>query len=364
MTVRDLGKAVVFACAGALALATPAPAGAAKERGLRVAVDVRVELLSILCRLAGYPEYSRARTPYAAAVDRHFAHFSGHAAVRSMKGLHARWAISHNAPVALALYLDGNFTPVHSFTPMPPGLDARWEGAPVEAFLAEVREFFAVSGAADFFTAQGKYRVAVEARFRDVLADKPVLGWFDGVFGANPGATYVVMPGLLTGPHSYGAYAVHDDGSKEVAQVMSLDNVDAEGLPRPNNQTVETLVHEIAHSYVNAVFDPRAEEIRAAAEPLFVRFAAPMRAQAYGSYRVMVNESVVRAVTVLFIRERGSAARAERAIAEQAQLSFPWTGDLAAALGEVRRRRHGKLSDADLFQATRAALVAWQKRHP
>src|SRR5260370_8472432 len=57
-----------------LLLAVPCPAQTTK-----VGVDLRVELMSIIFRLAGNPEYSEGRVPaYTHAIDAHFASVRNH----------------------------------------------------------------------------------------------------------------------------------------------------------------------------------------------------------------------------------------------------------------------------------------------
>ena len=355
------GVAVAARAAGAAAAGAPAPA---PEHRLRIAVDARVELLSILCRVAGYPEYAKAASPYARAADAHFAPFAGHAAVRSTAGLRARWGISYDAPVELALYLDAGLAPLRPLSPLPPGLDPRWETAPVDAYLGEVRAFAAAADFGGFFAAQAPLRARVEAAFRAFLHTRPIVPWFDGAFGKRARASYLLAPGLLTWPMNYGARAVHADGAEDVVQVMFLEDADADGVPRPTALTLELLAHETAHSYVNPIFEARAAEMAPVAAPLFARAEKAMHAQHYDTVGIMVNESVVRAVTILYLRAKSTAGHAEKSLAEQEKLGFVWTADLLAALEALRAGSGGKLEAGALFDTTRAAFAAWAARHP
>ncbi len=77
--------------------AAPAPAAGG---AVRVTVDPRIELISILERLAGGQEYSQGfPSPYRDAVDAHFASFRDHAAVALTKKLRDEHGIAFNAPV-------------------------------------------------------------------------------------------------------------------------------------------------------------------------------------------------------------------------------------------------------------------------
>ncbi len=333
----------------------------ADRSGLTVAVDARVELFSILCRLAGYREYSRApRSPYLDAMEAYFAAFRDHPAVQRTAELKASHSISHDAPITLALYLDpGTLQPIRPLAPRPPGLDPRWEGVAIDAYLEEVRAFAQASGFEAFWAAQQPYVSRVEERYRGFLGALPIIAWFDGVFGKRAGARYRFAPGLIVSPMSFAARIVHEDGSEDVAQVVFLENPDPEGLPRPTETTLEVTVHEIAHSYVNPALDPRMSELEAAARPAFARVEAAMARQSYPAYSFMVNESVVRAVTLLFLRERSTTAHATRTLAAERKRSFLWIGELADALAARRAERAGRLGPDDLVQVTRDVLARW-----
>ena len=330
--------------------------GAAGAAALAVAVDPRVELLSILCRLAGHAEYQRAYdTPYRRAADAYFEPFRNHSAVAATASLRARSGISFDAPMQFAVHLDPTtFGPAVRLDPPPSGLDGRWRAVDRAAYAALVQDFARTSGFAEFWESQATTRHAVEERYRDVLAAHPIVSWFDGVFGPRD-AAYHLAPGLLTGPMAYGVRATRKDGGEDLVQVMYLEAVDAAGLPQPGERTVEYLVHELAHSYVNPICDP-VEELAVAAQPLFERTAAAMRKQNYTTPLILVDESVVRAVTILYLRERGTPDQAARSLSEQRALSFSWTDDLATALAAARASRSGRLTPADLVAAARATF--------
>lgn len=314
-----------------------------------IEVDRRVELLSVLCRMASVPPSQQAATPYALAVDEHFAPVRGHPAVTATGALAREHGISYAAPVELAAYLDDSFRPIRPLAPPPPGLDPRWEEVDLGAYLRQVRDFAAAARFDEFIESQSSHHTAVEDAYRDFLAGTPILGWFDSVFGERRRATYRVVPGLLTGDFAFGTTAESSDGTVDVAQVLYLESPNEEGLPQPTDRSLEFLVHELAHSYVNPVFDARVEEMRASALPLFEWVEAAMREQAYTRYPIMVNESVVRAVTVLFLRERVSEAAAQRSLDEQRRLSFFWTPELVEAL-DAELRNSGLLEPKPLVE--------------
>lgn len=315
----------------------------------------------MLCRLAGVPPYQGSTTPYAVAADAHFGPHEQHPAVAATRALAREHGISYDAPVELAAYLDRSLRPTRALAPLPLGLDPRWAGVDLDAYLREVRRFAAASRFDAFYRSESGYRGAVEKALRDYLAGRQVVDWFDATFGRRRGASYRVVPGLLTGGFGFGRTARQANGGLDVAPVVFLESPDERGVPHPSALSLEHLVHELAHSYVNPIFDARARSLRSSALPLFRQVERAMRAQAYTSYQIMVNESVARAITVLFLGERATQEDARRSLDTQRKLSFFWTAALVEALDAERSASSGRLEPAALVRITRRVLSAWPR---
>lgn len=327
MRPRWLLAVVLVAGCRAEPVKTPAPPPA----GIEVAVDRRVELISILFRLAEAREYRMAAPtlPYGLAVDRHFGRFREHPAVAATRRLHDQAGIGFDAPMSLAIHLDGRLHLLGARS----ALDRRWQKVAVGDYLAQVQTFAADSGADRFFAEQAPYYRRVERRFRDLLARERPVAWFDRFFGARAGARYLLVPGLLTGPANYGPHVALPGGRQEIYTIVSLEDVDAGGLPRPGRFTTELIVHEMAHSYVNPIVDRHAAELAPAMTRIYPLVADAMRKQAYGSWRIVAYESLVRAVTLRYVRQRHGDAAADRLAREDESASFYWTAELADQLG-------------------------------
>lgn len=174
---------------------------------------------------------------------------------------------------------------------------------------------------------------------RDLVANDDIVGWFDGFFGKHAEVRYRLVPGLLNGPSNYGARAARLDGSEEFYQIVSLENLDDEELPRPSDVTAELIVHEMAHSYVNPIVDRHLEELRPSLSHIFPLVAKAMASQAYGRWETMARESGVRAVTILFLRDRRGKRAAAQQVRDEQRNSFFWVGELADQLEAYRADR-------------------------
>ena len=330
-----------------------APASAPVGDGrLAVEVDPRIELFSVLQRLAGFPEYTRAATPYARAADAWFAPVADDPAVAAFRQLRTERGISFDAALTLAVQLGPDLRPSQPLSPLPEGVDPRWQGVDVEALLAQVRAFRAASRFDDFRASQATYAHAVEDRLRAFVAARQLLPWFDAAFGARAGASYHAAPGLLTGAMSYGVHA----GPLVIIEVMDLEAPDADGLPTFGPVTEALLAHELAHSYVNPIVHAHLAEV-SGAWPMLDAAAPAMARQHYMTREIVVDESLVRAVTVLYLRDKVSAAAADASLAEQQRLGFTWTPALATALETARASHGGVWGDGEMIVTTAAVLA-------
>lgn len=316
---------------------------------LTVRVDRRVEVMSILMRLAAASEYlGTPATTYVSDVGKTFGPFAEHPAVVRTRELRAKYGISFDAPMWLAIQLDEKLY-LHGRP-----LDARWENVDIDSYLVLVRDFVEATKFDAFFTSHAPYFARVETRLREAIAKEDPTSWFDAFFGARPGAKFVVVPGLLTGTRNFGPH-----NETELFQILGISHVDFDELPFIDEQLIELLVHETAHSYINPVFAKHRAELEPHGARLLARVAEPMRKQAYPTWDIMMNEQGVRAVTALYLRERKGPAAADAAIAREEARSFLWTRPLADLLGTYAADRK-QYPDLDAFMPKVVELFVHQ----
>ncbi len=323
---------------------TPAPVAAPAQAGsTEVKVDRRFELLAIVHRLAGAGEYRTSRTPYALEVDAAFAAFTDHPAVTTAKALRAKHGISYDAPMLLAAHLDDRFE-LRAADELPT-IDARWTGVDVAAYAGQLRDFATASKLVAFFDAHQPYYTKVADTLRVAVdAERPV-PWFDRFFGPRAKARFVVVPGLLSGQRNFGPRITLPDGREELFQVLGIHRPD--GMPATDPQAMALLVHELAHSYVNPLLARHAAKLEPAGKQLFSLVEQPMTAQQYGRWPTVLDEAVVRAVTVMYLQATKGDAAAAAAIRDEVQRSFVWTRELVAALRAYERERPAGTPDPD-----------------
>lgn len=309
-----------------------------------VRVDTRVELLAIVFRLAGSPEYnmSNSQSPYAAEVARYFGPFKDHAVVKLAAELRRTHGISFDAVMSYAVHLKNNgnrIEPVVPFESVPNSLERRWKPDDARRFLAALRLFVADTRADRFFAEHRSFYRKAEERPAVELTKRPYRTWLDSFFGAKPTADFTAIVGLLNGGANYGVAARYPGGKEDIVSVIGVSEFDSGGLPVFGQETTSLIVHEFCHSYTNPLVDRFAEKLLPAGERLFPYRKALMERQAYSDAKSMLYESMVRACVVRFAMDNETPENAKRELMEEQTCGFVWMPELVALLGEYTRQR-------------------------
>ena len=155
-------------------------------RPFTVSVDPRVELMSILFRLAGNGEYNQGRVPsYVQDVESHFGRFRDHPAVKLAKQLRETRRLGFNAPMGLAVHVTDAVSLQERvpLSPLPESMDSRWTPETARQFLDLARKFVAETDFKGFLAKhQPLYQAAVQ-RMQETLDKQGHLEWFDSFFG-------------------------------------------------------------------------------------------------------------------------------------------------------------------------------------
>jgi hypothetical protein len=131
----------------------------AKDRAnvgkITIEVDPRVELIGVVFRLAGNPEFNDDTLKlYAKAIERHFGDFDNHPAVKMASQLRNTRLMSCDGPMSLAVHIDSDYRLRKTAEEWPSTLDYRWEKQETAEFLGKLRHFAAETKSDEFFKAQ------------------------------------------------------------------------------------------------------------------------------------------------------------------------------------------------------------------
>jgi hypothetical protein len=309
------------------------------KKTIKVTVDPRIELISIIFRLAGNSEYNDCKIPgYERDIKKHFDKFKNHPAVKYAAELRQRRGIGYNAPMALAIYLaDANS--LHTLVPLEPRparLDSRWNTGEIKEFLEKARQFVKDSDFETFFNEHKPFYEKACKKFQEMLNKDAHLEWFDEFFGSKPDAAFHIVIGMANGPSSYGVEAVV--GSEHhIYGLIGACRTNLFGEPQFPGYVSGTVIHELGHSYANPVVEKHLPQLESAGKILYPQVEEKMKKMAYAEWQTMMFESVVRAAEIQYYYQYGG--KSERPLKYNIDMGFFWMKELNQVLSEYRTNR-------------------------
>ena len=269
-------------------------------------VDKRVELLSIVFRLAGNKEYNATFfKKYTYKVESHFKAFNEHELIRFAKELQEQKGISYDAVVSMAVILDDNLNPLIDFSTTLP--ENRWTKDDATKFIKLLKKFYKDAECDAFFKDNEALFQDVSNRFSSVYKTLD-LNWFQSFYGkkADEDFNIIISPGC--GGHNYGPSYSLPNSKKKVFAIMGTWKVDESGMPIYNKEDyLPLIVHEFNHSFVNSLLAKYKDSFEESGKEIFKAEEYEMSSQqAYGNWQIMLDEALVRASVIKYFVDHGA----------------------------------------------------------
>jgi len=302
-------------------------ASAPEDRKIMVCVDPRVELIGIVFRLAGNPEFnSGTLRPYVRAIERQFGAFDQHEAVRLAARLRNTRSMSCDGPMSLAVHIDRDCRLREKPEKWPGTLDERWTEEETAEFLSKLRQFAADTKFDEFLQAQrGFYDEGIQSCER-CMSQLDLENWLLGFFGVkDPGELRLVL-GFVNGFSNYGC-PVMTGPIREKYAIVGMRPFDADNTVIFLPQSLGTAAHEFCHSFANPVVDKYMDQLWPAGERLFAAQQPAMRGGGYQKWESVMYETVVRGCVGSWVRHR-AAEYMGYFLQDEVNAGFVWTEDV------------------------------------
>jgi hypothetical protein len=312
----------------------------AQGQTVRVAVDQRAEVIGILFRIAGAPDFGNGSVqPYIRQVDSAFAPFRDHAVFHEINRLRRESGLSLSAVVSMAPQITdplsfGERAPIDAASST---LSERWRGAEARAFLAHARDFARMARLDSFLRDQQLVYDSAAVRMRR-LVDQGGLEWISRFFGEPPGDVFVVSPLLINATGNF-ATEFRSDTTHERYAFIGVRSADSMGFPVMPPEALPLIVHELNHTFVDHVVGSQSAALRPSGERIHRVVQRSMRALAYNRWQTMLNEAVVRAAVIRYLLAKDSRTAAERETRLQRGMGFVWMEELVSLLGDYETDR-------------------------
>lgn len=308
---------------------------------LSAKVDERIELLSIVFRLAGNNEYnSDIYEKYTTTIEEHFLPFYDHPVVQLAQEVAANHYVGYDAVMAMAVHLEQPpvLQPIQPFSNGLP--ENRWTQEKAHRFVEELQAFYQDADCESFFRSQQDRYIAVEERFKHLLS-KVDLPWFAIYYGKAPDARFQIRLGLANGGGNYGPKVVAPDGKEDLYAIIGTREIDSTGLPvYKEDDVLPIIIHEFNHSFANPLIYKNEAQLESAGQVIFKPVAEQMKAMAYPSWETMMIEALVRVIVIrYFDQHNASKLELEAMIDEEKAKGFFWMDQLNSLLKDYEENR-------------------------
>jgi len=303
-------------------------------------VDERVELLSIVFRLADSREYSSKKFPkYVDNIEGHFKPYKNHELIRYIKNKLRKKGIGYDAVMYMAISISDKypFQPIVPFTSEIP--EERWGKKRASKFLYLLNKFYEDTDCEKFFKSNQALYQTASANFKKVY-DELDINWYQEFYGQKPKGEFRIVNGLGNGGGNYGP-SITLNGKEFIYAIMGTWSVDSLGVPQYEvDDYFPTLLHEFNHSFVNHVVEKYHTELSKSGKTIFGVLKGKMESQAYGTWQTMFAEAVVRASVIKYLKDHNYPNEfIETELNEEINRGFLWTDKLVQELERYDKNR-------------------------
>lgn len=265
-------------------------------------VDKRVELMSIVFRLAEAKEYMNDNIQlYASKIDNHFLSYKNHKLIEYTKLIRDVDGVAYDAVMSLAVHLQIENGKVKLNPDLDKNrVDNRWQRDILPKYINLLNDFYKKTKFDNFFKSNIEFYQKVENNFKTQVTDNVDFTWFGNFFGTKTPEQFNLIASLLNGSGNYGARTEFLNGKKEIFSIIGCWASDSLGIPLYSTSLNALVAHEFNHSFVNHLIDKFYLELQPQADIFFNLVENEMKAAKYGNTKIYLYENLVRACEIRY----------------------------------------------------------------
>lgn len=305
-------------------------------------VDRRIELMSIVFRLAGNFEYNDdIYRSYDSDIHSYFDKYKDHPLIVFATELRNKNGVSFDAVMFMAIYLEQPplLNPIVPFSSKVP--EGRWGQDNANKFVGLLKQFYTDAKCEEFFKEhEGLYKIAQE-KFMPVYKALDI-NWYNQYYGVQPEGSLNIIIGLGLGGNNYGPKLKYPDGKEDTYAIMGTWSIDSTNKPFFTiDNCLPTLIHEFNHSYVNHLTKKYEKDFEGSGAKLYDLIKAGMGNQHYTSWQTMMNEALVRASVIRYMLKHNADGKAAKyQLISEFGRGFFWMKGLVETLGIYEKNRN------------------------
>jgi hypothetical protein len=306
--------------------------------------DERVEIVSIVFRLAGAEEYSQDdNKKYVADINTYFEPYKNSEIIEFIKENRNKNGLGYDAVMSMALHLSFKNKKFSLIKEKENSLDKRWEKVDKNQFVSLLNQFYKTTNFQQFFNNHSADYKKGENVYQATILSDFNQDWYSKFYGKKASEDYNIILGYGNGGGNYGI-KTHPEKQKEtVNAVVGMSSFDKDGNAIfDKNEFQPLLIHEFNHSFINYILDmdDNKSKLENSAKIIYELVKEDMESQAYTNWEIMINESLVRASVVRYMMDnKYSQKEINEEISIQEKRKFLWIKDLVELLGKYDSNR-------------------------
>lgn len=316
---------------------------------IKVEVCESVELMSILSRTAGFEEYCiDLAGQYSKDMEIWFSPHKKHSAVTFYQDIRSDHGIGYERVMQMAINLSIENGEV-KFIGDRSELSNGWQKVNLDEFLKRLNLFYTETRFHDFFEQHRPFYETYLKAYETNVMPQLNTEWFSRFhYGKEPSEQFHVIIGFAIGYNNYGISRQLPEKGRDLFAICGYWIDQAIGRPRYD---ASLLFHEFNHPFINHLLDndDNTQLMENTGRKLLELSKSSMEKQHYDDWRIVINESLVRASVIIYMQDSGY--KQEQVLnmlaMEIVQNGFTWMLDLVGTLRYYtsHREQYNTLND-------------------
>jgi len=270
---------------------------------LKITVDPRIELLTVVQQLSDYDFLTQLDFTYKNNMMDYFSEYKKHKAVKAFSKL-SNSGFYYDSPPNVMLYLS-NPPSLQKKLSIPNDLISRASSKKkLYNFIDTLSDFSVDSDFKGFYNKNLPFYKTIIDNVYNNMKDMKLIEELDSYYGMEVNSyTLILAPMLHNG--GYGPNIKAKNGLYDVYGIIGPSSIikgqGEEIIPDYSMESIREIVwHEFGHSFVNPLTDKHLNEINKY-DSLYSYIETKMKSQAYANWETCVDEHINRAVTARLI---------------------------------------------------------------
>jgi hypothetical protein len=282
----------------------------ARSHRVNVTVDERMELLTVIQYLSGYPILTQADLNYKKEIEEHFRDYRDHPAVVLNKAIYVRFFGFDAAPSYLYHFSFPGFRQTSGFSEDElRTFEYDRHSDTLSLLLETFKDFYKRTGFHKFYSSHEGFYDTLIKPIQDKLDESRIIETLEAHYGKENKEYNVVLVPLL---HDGGYGPMVSKGNGLALYAIIGPRSDSKDLPIFDVRSIlsEYVIHEFSHSFCNPLIAQNLTEFRKDS-CLFPPIKDAMTQHGYGTWEACLYEHFVRANEILItekVLNRGKAA--------------------------------------------------------